>query len=103
MHEKAATPPSILCRDMSVDFTKIMEYILEIDPHLEPDYTFIESLMVRAAQRSHVKLDGIFDWEEAAASQIAHKEPPKNSKSDNMIVASKQDNSGLLIKIDAFD
>lgn len=51
-----------------------------------------------------MKLDWVFDWEEAAASQIAHKEPPKNSKSDNMIVTSKQENnSGLLIRIDALD
>jgi hypothetical protein len=42
---KASTPPTILCRDMPIEFSKIMEYIMDLDGHSEPDYVYIESLL----------------------------------------------------------
>jgi len=78
---KASTPPAVLCRDMPYEFTKIMEYIIEIEGHSDPDYVYIESLFEKAADRNGFKIDWDFKWEEPRKKQI-----PQNTKSEGRLM-----------------
>jgi hypothetical protein len=64
MQEKASIPPALLCKDTPYEFTKILEYIFAIDGSLDPDYSYIEGLMKKAAENNGVILDGNFDWKD---------------------------------------
>jgi len=62
MLQKAAIPPCILCKDMPIEFTNILEYIMSTDSSLDPDYFSIENQLKKAAERNSIKLDMNFDW-----------------------------------------
>lgn len=62
MLQKASIPPSVLCKEMPGEFTKILEYVLNIENGNEVDYTYIEVLFMKAAEKNNIKIDGMFDW-----------------------------------------
>eukprot|EP00347_Sterkiella_histriomuscorum_P022880 403336811 len=58
MLQKASIPPSLLCKDLPIEFTKILEYILNIENGNEVDYSYIDFLFNKAADKNNIKLDG---------------------------------------------
>ncbi len=47
---------------MPIEFSRILEYILSLDPSVDPDYTYIEALLKKAADSNDIHIDHIFDW-----------------------------------------
>jgi serine/threonine protein kinase len=62
MLQKASIPPSVLCKDLPVEFAKVLEYVLNLENGNEVDYTYVECLFIKAADRNGLALEGPFDW-----------------------------------------
>ena len=62
MLSKASIPPCVLCKDMPEEFTNILEYIMNVDINMDPDYQTIEYQFKKAADKNNIKLDMIFNW-----------------------------------------
>jgi hypothetical protein len=62
MLQKASIPPSVLCKDLPGEFSKILEYVISLENSNDVDYAYIECLFLKAADKNNINLDGIFDW-----------------------------------------
>lgn len=62
MEEKASISPTNLCKDLPVEFARILEYIFSLDANIEPDYSYIEVLLKKAADHNGIVIDNVFDW-----------------------------------------
>jgi casein kinase I family protein HRR25 len=52
----------LLCKDLPLEFSRILEYIFSLDQSLDPDYTYIETLLKKAADSNGIVIDNIFNW-----------------------------------------
>jgi hypothetical protein len=52
----------VLCKDLPIEFARILEYIFSLDPTVDPDYTYIEALFKKAADYNGITIDHVFDW-----------------------------------------
>lgn len=57
MQQKAGIPPSILCKDLPLEFCRILEYIFELESTVDPDYSYMEALFKKAAETNGIAID----------------------------------------------
>ncbi|CDW90051.1 protein kinase domain containing protein [Stylonychia lemnae] len=69
MLQKASIPPCVLCKELPIEFSNILEYILNLEGNMDPDYQLIEFYLKKSAEKNAIKLDMIFDWYDLIDSQ----------------------------------
>ncbi len=69
MLKKASIPPTVLCKDMPPEFAMMHDYVMNSQGSDEPDYSYLEALLYRAAERNHIKVDWVFDWHSIVREQ----------------------------------
>ena len=62
MLQKASIPPTVLCKELPIEFAKVLEYVLNLENGNDVDYSYLECLFLKAAEKNGIVLDGVFDW-----------------------------------------
>lgn len=103
MLQKASIPPTVLCKELPIEFSKILEYVLNLENGNDVDYTYIECLLFKAAEKNSIILDGVFDWYDLktkekienrskAYEKQKSQEPSLNSRNFNNLMAEENQN-----------
>lgn len=54
---------------------------MTLDGHTDPDYSLIEAMFIKAAEKSNIKIDWVFDWYDNSAEKSFKKENVHEFKS----------------------
>ncbi|CAD8092181.1 unnamed protein product [Paramecium primaurelia] len=63
--------PRELCKDVPIEFAKILEYLKQLQYNSEPNYCFVYHQFEKAAENQGIQLDNIYDWDQQQQMKIS--------------------------------
>ncbi|CAK92946.1 unnamed protein product (macronuclear) [Paramecium tetraurelia] len=73
--------PRELCKDVPIEFAKILEYLKQLQYNSDPNYYFVYHQFEKAAENQGIQLDNIFDWDQQQQMKISQS---NNENIDNL-------------------